>query len=180
VPLREIAPVTDSAGNRAAFDWDQLDLPRWTPLSHLGRDVRHLVRGLYAVSPCLFALCNEAFGSPADPGIGGFLWARSTEIAVMIYERQPGPPSDSSEPSCPPPPTSVLGFEPLTYGAALAHLTEQGDVPQLSATYTFPDGQFLTSEIRVLGREYVFATANPDDGDPVIAVRFNLAMAGPE
>jgi hypothetical protein len=159
------------------FDWSWLDLERWTPLSHLGAGVVHIVGGLHAAGPCTYVLTNTAFGSIDDPGIGGFLWARSRVVAMLIYERQARETTTESGSLCPPPPQTVLGFAPLTFGAVITHARARGDSPQVSATYAFPDGIFVSSEVRTADREFIFASENPDVDEDAIAVRFDLPVA---
>ncbi len=43
-----------------------------------------------------------------------------------------------------------------------------------SATYRATDGALASSELRVLGREYVFRDAERTDDAPVMAIRFSL------
>jgi len=122
-----------------SFDWTWLRLPRWTPLSALGTRADRLIGGLYAVAPGMYALTNAAWGSPEDPGLGGFLWARSSAVARLIYDCKAGPIEHEGAQSAPPP-TDVLGFTELTYAGVLTHARARGDRPQASASYAFPMG----------------------------------------
>lgn len=171
--------MTPGSEDGLVFDWANLQLRRWTPLSALSGVVAHVSGGLYAVGSCVFALTNASFGSETDPGIGGFLWARSQAIAEHVYQQQGG--YDTTECSaCPSIPSAVTGFEPLTFGGVVAEARRRGEDAQVSATYSFPDGQLVSSEVRSGGREYIFASANPPDDERPVAVRFDLRTSSDE
>lgn len=123
----------------------------------------------------MYAMTNAAFGTEADPGVGAFLWAQSRSVALRIYERHPDGDAAEFDSRCSPLPVSAIGFSPLTFGGVLGEAKRRGELPQVSATYALLDGQFVSSEIRFAGREFVFASANPGSRDPVVAVRFNLS-----
>ena len=156
-----------------SFDWGMINRPRWTALSAFGVTAEQVVPWLLAVSPCIYAMTNADYGTPDDPGVGAFLWAGSVEIALLVYERQ----SESAPMSdlCPPPPPEVLGFDPPTYGAALALEKESGAKrPRLEWTYRMTDGVFLYSGLSTGSRKYIFRALHPKEEEPIVAIRFDL------
>lgn len=177
----QLGTVLELSGSEdgQVFDWANLQLQRWTPLSALGKKATLVTGGLYAVGPCVFALTNASFGSAPDPGIGGFLWARSPAIAEHLYERRGGFDATAGGP-CPSIPRAVIGFEPLTFGAVMADARRRGEDARVSATYSFPDGELVSSEVRCRGRDVIFASANPRDDELAVAVRFDLPRSPDE
>lgn len=53
----------------------------------------------------------------------------------------------------------------------------RGALPMHSPTYRASDGALASSELRVLGREYVFRDAERSDDALVMAIRFSLIPA---
>lgn len=152
------------------FDWSVLQRTAWTPVSRLGLSGERVSDGLLRTStPGVFLLTRARDGqSPDDPGLGAVLWARSEAVALAYYDMLELP-DDLGD--APPPP---VGFEPLTWGAALDHERRGRERPQHSATYRFTDGRFVHSVLRGTGREYVSPAVEPADDDPVVAVSFKL------
>lgn len=158
---------------RTSFDWTLLERPRWTSLSEFGAAAEEVPGKLYALAPCVYVMANARFGSKDDPGVGAVLWTASAGVALALNS-QAKPPAEPG-PEYTPPPGEIVGFETLTFAAALAYETATGEgPPQVSATYHFESGEFLTSEIRTHDREYFFESPNPGKEDVVLAIRFAL------
>jgi hypothetical protein len=158
------------------FSWNWLDLPRWTSASQLGVELEPVTRGLFGVGSCMYALTNANYGTPDDPGVGGFLWARSRATAILVYDRRRvvGSQADDEYP-CTPPPPEILGFQSLTFAEIRGFIQKSGQPCQISAEYAFPTGEFTVSRMRGYGREFIFSEANPLEDDPAIAIIFHLA-----
>ncbi len=120
--------------------------------------------GVYLLTAVLDGLTEE------DPGLGAVLWARSEAVARAYYDNLEMPDELGD---APPPP--IVGFQPLTWGAALVDARTGPDRPQQSAAYRFTDGKFVHSTLRATGREYVATEIEPADDDPVVAISFDLA-----
>jgi hypothetical protein len=154
------------------FDWSRVHLARGTRLSVFDPHAEQLSRGLFRVAAGVYALANPVLGGTVDdPGVGAVLWAMSEPIATLVYDRVM---PDEYRSEFGPPPEDVVGFSPLNFGAVLTYERDRGNLPQLSATYRFPDGAFASSEVRSSQREYIFRSANPSADEPPIAIRFNL------
>jgi len=160
------------------FDWGALELPRGSRLSVLRTRPRQIIRGLFLVGPCVYAITRATPGAESDPAVLAFLWAESEHVARCVYDvgRSTG---DATSDECERPPRHVLGFDSFTQGGAFAFERERsaGIGPQLSTSVRYPDGQFLTCEIRVEGREYFFLVPDPGDEEPIAAIEFILRQA---
>lgn len=111
-------------------------------------------------------------GTDEDPGVSGFLWARTADVVdAYLHQGRADTPllPESQEPS-----PSLLGFTPLDFGHVLAYEKRAGRRPMRTASYRFTDGAFTYSSLSGEHRDYLFADANPDDQDPAIGVVFRL------
>lgn len=157
------------------FNWSVLALGQWTPMSTAGIAMTHVTGGLHACGDGVYAMTGPFGGtSEADPGIGGFLWASTRAIAIRYYDNDPDAAGDDDAEATVPPPRDIVGFEPLTYAGALGHAQRIGELAQVSASYRFPDGAFVFSEIAIGRRYLIFASPNPAGDEAPIALRFDL------
>jgi len=158
----------------ARFDWGKLRLPHWVPLVDFCQSATQTSGGLYKVSldEGIFVLTSDLGMASGARRVGAVLWANSLRTALLIYDRTW---LEVDESPWPPPPASVVDFEPLTFAAALAHAKRTSSIPvQHNATYAYPSGVFTTSHLATDDREYYFSSPNPEPDDEIIAIRFDL------
>ncbi|MDR7275143.1 hypothetical protein [Catenuloplanes atrovinosus] len=162
------------------FDWQLTSLPRWTPASRFGTHHRMTAdrRGrLLRVREDVYLMANKAMGAGADdPGVGAVLWARSADAAMLIVTSAI-PDSESPDSACRPP-AAFLGFSPVTYERAESYERAHGfPLLQERVEYRFTDGRFLFFALSRVGREYIFASVEPQPEDEPIGIRFELLPA---
>ena len=129
----------------------------------------------FELAPGWSLQASSVFGSEADPGLAGFLWARRPEVVTLIMEGGTAAQLTGEGPEFPEPGTDIVGFAPLTFAAALQYEKAAGRRPRRSAAYAVPEGAFRYSKIIVSGRDYVFADANPEPGDEIIGILFQAS-----
>lgn len=161
------------------FDWAVLGRPEGIPLSELGGEPAHLVRGLYRCADAVYAVTNLLVygGTDDDPGVGGVLWAATEPVAVRAYENA----AAGSRPlplagATPLPPVSVLGTEQVGFRAVVALESARGG-GEVRTGRTIPDGHFTTTRVAGDGRTWYFGSEEPAEDEQPIAIRFDLPRA---
>lgn len=154
-----------------------LSLRRGAPISRIASHPRAVAdlgsASWFAFSDGWFAITQLEHVSGGTPGLVAFQWVKRLSVLDLLLDgRATYDPTDQEFPE---PDAGLLGFQPLTFGAAVAHEKGRGNTPMHTASHRMTDGSFRYSALSAQRRIYHFAALNPQDSDCAIGVQFRLA-----
>lgn len=161
---------------RFTRQWEQLlSISAWTPIADLPFEVSHVEDELYSLAEQAFLF---TVGHGADlqrspvPLLTMVLWATDVGVARRFALRQ----IESDCGNTPVAPPQEIVSPPATYQSILNRYDDRpGDRVMLSAEYRVAqDGAPIGGFIKHGGREYCFRSVNPQQDEPVVAVRIRL------